>query len=136
MADFKKANARTGKWEGGYSNHPNDKGGETVFGISRNMHPQWTGWVIVDMLKEKPDFPANLRRHKTLITLKDKFYKHTFWDALFCDNIPAQVVAEEFYDDAVNTGISSAIKKAERIFNLTIKGYMTNELRTKLRLLR
>jgi lysozyme family protein len=28
------------KWEGGYSNDPDDPGGETNFGISRRFHPE------------------------------------------------------------------------------------------------
>ena len=36
---FQKALAFTLKWEGGYSNNHNDKGGETRYGISKKAFP-------------------------------------------------------------------------------------------------
>ena len=36
-----------------YSNNPQDAGGETVWGIARNKHPEWGGWPIVDQLKNQ-----------------------------------------------------------------------------------
>ena len=52
MADLKIAEAKTLKWEGGYCNIPGDKGGETIFGIARNMHPDLKLWKDVDNYKE------------------------------------------------------------------------------------
>lgn len=34
--------------EGGYSNHPSDYGGETIYGISRKYHPNWLGWKYLN----------------------------------------------------------------------------------------
>ena len=53
MADFAKALGRTLKNEGTYSLDPADPGGETVFGISRRWHPEWTGWATIDSLKPR-----------------------------------------------------------------------------------
>ena len=50
MADLKIAEAKTLKWEGGYCNIPGDKGGETIFGIARNMHPDLKLWSNVSTL--------------------------------------------------------------------------------------
>lgn len=40
------------KWEGNYSYLPDDKGGETYAGISRNYNPNWDGWEILDQYKK------------------------------------------------------------------------------------
>lgn len=37
--------------EGGYANHPADKGGETYRGISRKANPDWVGWKYIDEVK-------------------------------------------------------------------------------------
>lgn len=37
--------------EGGYSNNPRDRGGETYRGVSRKYHPGWKGWHAVDAVK-------------------------------------------------------------------------------------
>ncbi len=37
--------------EGGYANHPADKGGETYRGISRKANPNWEGWKYIDDVK-------------------------------------------------------------------------------------
>ena len=39
MADFSTAHAPVAVWEGGYGNHPADRGGETLCGIARGCHP-------------------------------------------------------------------------------------------------
>lgn len=40
------------KYEGGYSNTPGDKGGETYRGISRRANPDWSGWKFIDKVKK------------------------------------------------------------------------------------
>ena len=53
------------KLEGYYSNSLNDKGGETVNGISRVYFPEWAGWKIVDELKSKfkiTDIPYQIKK--------------------------------------------------------------------------
>ena len=48
MADFSQAHAPVAVWEGGYANHPNDRGGETLCGIARRCHPGLVLWKLVD----------------------------------------------------------------------------------------
>ena len=60
MADFDKALELTLKAEGGYVDDPDDPGGETYKGISRSRNPKWQGWINVDLLKAKRNFPRNL----------------------------------------------------------------------------
>jgi len=58
MAEFNIALQKTLAHEGGYSNDPNDMGGETYKGISRASHSVWKGWAIVDKYKKLSGFPA------------------------------------------------------------------------------
>jgi lysozyme family protein len=39
------------KHEGGYANHPADKGGETYRGITRKHNSEWEGWRYIDEVK-------------------------------------------------------------------------------------
>jgi lysozyme family protein len=115
MADFKKAYDLTSVYEGGYANDRADRGGETWKGIARNMHPSWEGWSVIDELKKDSRFPAILRSNESLEAMVQAFYKKIFWDAIRGDEIIFQEIANTIYDDAVNTGIASAIKKAQNV---------------------
>jgi len=39
------------KHEGGYANHPADKGGETYRGITRKNNDEWQGWKVINEVK-------------------------------------------------------------------------------------
>ena len=58
MAEFDISFQKVLSYEGGYVNDPDDPGGETYKGIARKMNSKWDGWVLVDLLKQKPGFPA------------------------------------------------------------------------------
>lgn len=104
MADFRTAHDKTSRIEGGYSNNPLDRGGETIFGIARNRWPDWEGWALVDAFKQVAGFPENAENSPELIDMSVRFYKANFWDALRLDEVRSQVVADEIYDTHVNTG--------------------------------
>ena len=48
MADVTKLVPHILKFEGGYVNDKDDKGGETFMGITRKNHPNLKMWDIVD----------------------------------------------------------------------------------------
>jgi len=48
MADYALFRPVLNKTEGLFSRNPNDTGGMTYRGISRNYHPNWPGWTIID----------------------------------------------------------------------------------------
>jgi lysozyme family protein len=131
MAKFDVAYHRTAKAEGGYSNDPDDRGGETWKGIARRMWPNWSGWKIVDQWKMQTVVEGDLKRalaaDESLQVKVLAFYKQEFWDRLRGDEINAQDIANEIYDDAINTGIGSAIKKAQSIMQLPAIGVMNDE---------
>ncbi|MBS2100714.1 glycoside hydrolase family 108 protein [Carboxylicivirga linearis] len=119
MARFEKAFEKTLKHEGGYSNHPKDKGGETYKGIARNFWPDWGGWRIIDQLKSK--YPngnlfANLDGSIDLNEFVESFYRYHFWDKLNCVHMP-QEIADELFDTSVNMGIGYGAKCLQNALN-------------------
>jgi len=88
LNDFKKALDFTLQWEGSYVNDPDDKGGETKWGISKRAYPE------VDI--------KNLTREEAL-----RIYQRDYWIAAGCDSLsyPMNVVV---FDSAVNCGVARA----------------------------
>ena len=88
--DFDKAVKFVLKWEGGYSNDPNDPGGETKYGISKRSYPE------LDISK---------------LTLKQakKIYYQNYWLKTGCDTLPFPFDIVVF-DTAVNMGRRRAIE--------------------------
>jgi len=81
--------------EGGYSNDPDDPGGETKFGISKRQYPnEDIEGLTIERAKE--------------------IYRRDYWDKLRLDEVRDPEVAAEIFDTAVNTGIGPAIKIAQR----------------------
>lgn len=89
--------------EGGYVNNPKDPGGETNWGISKRSYPN------VDI--------KNLTRDQA-----KKIYKADFWDALDADRLPTSVIFQLF-DFAVNSGISTAIRKMQQAIGVADDGH-------------
>lgn len=112
MANFLEAHKIVMKNEGGYANDPDDRGGETYKGIARNMHPDWTGWILVDAVKKMNPINLNaaLENNLTLQSQVLSFYKTEFWNVFKGDRIVSQNVAESIYDSAVNMGVGTAVK--------------------------
>jgi lysozyme family protein len=135
MSDFLKAYQRTMRNEGGYSNNPRDRGGETVYGISRNNWSKWSGWRIVDNTKDTVvaaspygtaayfawvnHFNGLLAALPNLQLLVQMFYRDNFWKRL--GEITDQRVAEECFDKAVNCG-EIAYKWLQRAVNVADDG--------------
>jgi len=118
MANFYDAFSKTLKHEGNYSNHPNDRGGETWKGVARRLWPEWKGWSFVDEMKKQPDFPNNLTESLELDRYVKDFYKENFWDRFKGDLFEGQDIAEEVFDTGVNMGMKRAIKFLQEACNL------------------
>lgn len=89
--------------EGGYSNDPNDPGGETKWGISKRSYPR------VDI--------KNLTRDEAkLIYLED------FWTPLNGDQL-YDGVAYQLFDFAINSGIGTAIRYFQRALDVADDGH-------------
>lgn len=88
--DFNEALKFVLKWEGGYSNDPNDPGGETKYGICKRSYPK-------------------LDISKLTLEQAKKIYYENYWLKSGCDKLaePLNIVV---FDTAVNMGRSRAKK--------------------------
>ena len=104
MTDFTAAYKKTLGAEGWFklTNIPGDAGGQTYAGISRRANPSWEGWKNIDRGQSVPE------------SMVSTFYKATYWDAVFGDDIADQHSAESLYDFAVNGGGSTARVLAQK----------------------
>lgn len=119
MPDFLTAYRKTLGFEGGWSNLPDDRGGETVMGISRRNHPAWPGWPLVDSLKNEQGIPnLNQAAALPLSSLVESFYQAEYWERAWCGKLPAQGLAEEIFDSAVNCGVDTAVAWLQEMSNL------------------
>lgn len=100
------------KDEGGYSNHPNDPGGATMWGITHIDYDAYR--------KRKGERAQDVRRMTT--TERDDIYRTKYWDGARCDELPPGVDYCVF-DGAVNSGVAQSAKWLQRaIGGITVDG--------------
>ena len=131
MANFKESFKKVVLTEGGYVNDPDDAGGETYLGISRRAHPYAKMWKTIDDIKKQYGIKNITNRLKQInsITLEvENIYKSKYWDILSLDVIPSQKIAHQLFDDAVNRGMTAAIRVAQHVVGMSVTGKITNEL--------
>ncbi|MCH7573584.1 MAG: hypothetical protein IIA59_00505 [Candidatus Marinimicrobia bacterium] len=121
---FLRVFARTSAHEGGYVNDPDDLGRETYRGISRRWHPEWPGWILVDDMMGRNDFPKCLDERASLQGLVREFYRTEFWDKVHGDDIESEAVAAELFDTAVNMAPKDAVTILQRCLNALNKWVM------------
>jgi lysozyme family protein len=123
MADFNTSYLNTSRVEGGYVNHPNDRGGETWAGIARRFNPTWEGWKIIDVLKVNysgNELDRQLSNNEKLLHLRAELYRRKYWKE-WMSQLP-QPVADELYDQAVLHGPFSAQQHFQQALNLLSEG--------------
>ena len=86
----------------GLSDHPDDPGGATAYGIIRSVAKE-NGYA--GPMKDIP-FP-----------LVKEIYRKRYWDFIHGDEIPDQEIAEEVFDTAVNCGATTAGGFLQRTLN-------------------
>jgi lysozyme family protein len=101
MMDFDTAFKRLIGHEGGLTEHPNDPGGLTNYGISQRSYPN------VDI------------RNLTVNQAKD-IYQRDFWDVIGNAH-PA--IKFQVFDFAVNSGINTAIRKLQAAIGVADDGH-------------
>lgn len=94
--------------EGGYSNHPSDPGGETMWGITRRVA------VKEGFLGDMHALPRETAK---------AIYKRNYWDAVMADRLP-ESVRYTVFDAAVNSGPSQAISWLQRALDVGEDGVM------------
>ena len=120
MANFQESYKITMGHEGGYTNDPDDAGGETYRGISRRYNTSWEGWKIIDSTKEtfSDRFEEVLLRNINLVNFVESFYKSMYWDKFQGDIISEQNIADELFDNAVNMGVNKSVTFLQQALNL------------------
>lgn len=116
---FLDAFTRTMQHEGGLSMDPADPGGMTYRGISREYHPDWGGWELVDIMV-RGEHSAWLGFDEVLAQHVVEFYRKEFWNRLQCDFIASlsPAIAKELFDTAVNCGRLRAVEILQGALNL------------------
>jgi len=118
MIEFERSYNLILEYEGGYSNDPLDKGGETYKGIARRYSKTWAGWMMIDSMKIDKHFPANLINNNVLTQLVKKHYREKYWDVLLLDEVVSQSLADELFDISVNMGPHRAAKFLQVALNV------------------
>ena len=102
MADINISLKITLEYEGGYSNNPNDPGGETNYGITK---------------KTALNYGYDGDMHNIPMDLVTHIYKTGYWDTLNLDTIVNQNIANNIFDTAVNEGTRTSAKMAQSACN-------------------
>jgi lysozyme family protein len=97
--NFERCLGLTLKWEGGYSNHPDDPGGPTMKGIIQREYDSWR------KKQGKRRRPVRQIEEEELRAI----YRTEYWDACACDGLAAGMDLCMF-DAAVNSGTGRARK--------------------------
>lgn len=110
------------KNEGGYNNHPEDKGGETYRGIARVYFPNWPGWAIIDKVKADRAKKGDRIKSEEIINndelnfLVRDFYQKNKWANKGLDQIKNAGVATLLFDMSTQHG------NWARVVNLSLLG--------------
>lgn len=111
MADAKKLKPFILRWEGGYGNDPDDRGGATNKGVTIATFRQYYGSnATVEQLKAITD-------EQWL-----RIFKTGFWDKFKADNIDSQSVANICVDWAWASGAVTAIKEVQEVLKVKVDG--------------
>jgi hypothetical protein len=91
--------------EGGYTNHPADKGGETYRGIARNFTQSWQGWPIIDSIKRTRTIKSGeIINNEVLHHLVRQFYYTEKWLSKDLEKLTSQAVASLAFDMSTQHG--------------------------------
>ena len=108
--NFERCLAEVLKHEGGYVDHPDDKGGATNYGVTQAVWEEWVKHkVSIDEMKK--------------LTVDDvkPLYLARFWDATKCDDLPSGVDYCVF-DTAINSGRVRAAKFLQSVVGVVPDG--------------
>lgn len=101
----------TAKWEGGWSDHPDDPGGKTMYGITQATLSAYLGR------------PATAQEIRQLSKERAKaIYAANYWDVVGGDALPAGIDLC-VYDFGVNSGPSRAVKSLQAALGVKADGW-------------
>lgn len=108
MADFSKALDYLFANEGGFSNHSQDRGGATKYGITKRTYSEYRGQQVTD--GDVFSMPMDIA---------EKVYKKLYWDALMLDKVDSQAVATALFDQAVNRGVGAMLRNIYKLLGIS-----------------
>jgi len=117
--NFTIAHKFTAKWEGGESDHPDDGGGLTKYGVSLKFLGGLSGTQSNRDVLERMGIRLPITRQVIYDLTRDQaasLFRWQFWDKLRLGLIPLRP-AVVLYDAAVNSGPAQSIKLAQRGYN-------------------
>ena len=94
-------------FEGGFSDHPQDSGGKTKYGITAST---------LESAKAKGWVPSNITIKNIKLDHAKTIYKKGYWDAVQADSLPHPLDLIMF-DSAVNHGPNAAVKLLQKSLN-------------------
>lgn len=94
---FLEVHKLTAEFEGGWSNHPADPGGKTMYGVTERVYHAW-----LKSKKRKLKPVKQIKREEA-----EELYYEEYWLRAGCDKL-ANGVDRMVYDAAVNSGVSKS----------------------------
>lgn len=110
---FKLALKYTLKWEGGYVNHPNDKGGATNKGVTTATYNSY---------RQRKGLPIQSVQKITQAEVEEIYYDG-YWKSAHCSDYELPL-ALALFDTAINFGVRRAIMILQRSLGVTQDGVM------------
>lgn len=134
---FEDALKLVGLAEGGYSNHPDDKGGETCMGISRVAHPDSEIWKMIDKWKERgntsPKALTKLAKNDPhFVNLVNGIYRGKYWNVCRCDELP-NLWRYPVFSCGVNCSTKTSIRLLQKVIGTTADGIYGGKTTAKVR---
>ena len=116
MAKFENFAGKLLRLEGGYVNHPFDKGGPTKYGVILSVWKEYGHDKDGDGDIDAEDIKK--------LTEEDARYiaKKIFWDYFLADHISNESVAEFIVDWGYNSGRKTVAKIVQRLVNVEVDG--------------
>lgn len=97
--------------EGGYSNHPADRGGPTNWGIIQSRYSEYLGR------------PASVADVKAMTKdIAKEIYKKYYWVTLNLDGVKDTKVATAIFDQGVNRGTGTIARAVQKIVKVSADG--------------
>lgn len=116
MAEFEKLAGKLLKLEGGFVNHPKDRGGATKYGVILNTWKEYGYDKDQDGDIDLDDLKAITHEDAKMIA------KKIFWDYFKADQIRNQSIAELMVDWGYNSGRVTVARRIQRILNVPLDG--------------
>jgi lysozyme family protein len=100
------------KFEGGFVNHPADRGGVTNKGITQEVY---------DMYRKRMGHPIQTVRY-----IEDRevaeIYRKSYWERAGCHLVNDERLQLLLFDFAVNSGVSRASKELQKLVGVVVDG--------------